>query len=351
MRFNGLKKILAIVTAMCMLVGAFASAEGGAETPAMAASEFEALYPVMDLVAAACMYSVNAPDTVPGEDGVLSVPFIDAFMKAGLKQSAAVGVTEAMLEDTDAQAALLGSIFASQLPALEKVVLADDINSFIGFHPVTVNSAADGNGVRIVGEIYMAARPLNELSESDYADIQWLERGMFTFRSDASAMNGFRVAGFTVGTELAMEQELQTYFEEIVVEYVSTLGFTLLYPSVFTDDMLVEDATGVSAALDDGSVSFFAKRVENMNGAGLEDYISVIADGIAGAVSRIDEEAHCGSVKYTTDDGYAVFDVYIVTDKYIYQAELRTLKSLMSEYAMYLTYLENSFVADEVSFG
>lgn len=348
---HNFKRILAVATAICMLLGACAFAEGGAEPAKANPAEFEALYPLMDLVAAACMYSVNAPDTVPGADGALSLPFIDAFIRAGLKQSAAVGVTEAMLNDTDAQAALLSTIFAAQIPAPEAVAPKDGINSFIGFYPVTVSSAADASGVRILGEIYMAARPLGELSEAEYANVEWLERGMFTFHSDPSAMNGFRLSGFTVGTELDMEEALQSYFEEIVVEYVSTLGFTLLYPAIFTDDMLVEDSSGVSAALEDGSVSFFAKRVDNVSSASLEDYVGVIADGITGAVAHVDAESHCASVTYVTDDGYAVFDVYIVTDKYIYQAELRTLRGLMSQYAMYLTYLENSFVADEVSHG
>ena len=37
---------------------------------------------------------------------------------------------------------------------------------------------------------------------------------------------------------------------------------------------------------------------------------------------------------YTTEDGYYVFEVYIVTDRYIYQAQLRFLTSLMSQYSM-----------------
>lgn len=344
------KRILAIAMAACVLLSACALAEGGVAQPGSPA-DFEALYPLMDLVAAASMYSVNAPDTVPGADGALSLPFVDAFIKAGLKQSPAVGVNDSMLTDTAAQAALLGTIFAAQLPPLESIVLTDDINKFIGFHPVTVNAAAEAGGVRLIGEIYMADKNLKDMSDAEYGNVEWLERGMFTFQSDPAAQNGFRLMGFTVGTELDMEEALQGYFEDIVVEYVSTLGFTVLYPAILSDDMIVEDANGVSASLDDGSVSFFAKRVDNQNGASLEDYVGIIANGITDSVSRINPESHCGSVTYTTDDGYAVFDVYIVTDKYIYQAELRTLKSLMGEYAMYLTYLENSFVADEVSHG
>ena len=63
------------------------------------------------------------------------------------------------------------------------------------------------------------------------------------------------------------------------------------------------------------------------------------------------QECFEGLKAYTTEDGYYVFEVYIVTDRYIYQAELRFLSSLMSQYSMYTSYLENSFVANELYQG
>ncbi len=120
---------------------------------------------------------------------------------------------------------------------------------------------------------------------------------------------------------------------------------------MFTDDLLVESDDGVSAELPDGSASFSAKRIDNTNGANLTDYVGVIANGITGSTSTINEESQYGTVAYTTEDGYYVFEVYIVTDRYIYQAELRFLSSLMSQYSMYTSYLENSFVANELYQG
>lgn len=79
--------------------------------------------------------------------------------------------------------------------------------------------------------------------------------------------------------------------------------------------------------------------------------MGVIANGITGSTSTINEESQYGTVAYTTEDGYYVFEVYIVTDRYIYQAELRFLSSLMSQYSMYTSYLENSFVANELYQG
>lgn len=205
--------------------------------------------------------------------------------------------------------------------------------------------------MQIIGEIYLADKPMREMTEADYSNIQWLERAVFTFQSDSTALNGFRLMGYSVGTDLSLEDAMQGYFDQIAVEYESHLGFTLLYPAVFTDDLLVESDDGVSAELPDGSASFMAKRIDNTNGANLTDYVGIIANGITGSSSTINEESQYGTVAYTTEDGYYVFEVYIVTDRYIYQAQLRFLTSLMNQYSMYTSYLENSFVANELYQG
>ena len=149
-----------------------------------------------------------------------------------------------------------------------------------------------------------------------------------------------------------MEQAVQSYFDEILVEYVHTgLGFSIQYPSTFADNLLVEDDAGVSAKLPDESASFFVKRVDNVNESNLRDYVDIIANGITGSKAQFNEEFRYATVIYTTDDGFTVFNVYIVTDKYIYQAELSYRTELSMEYSMYNTYMENTFMVDEVSVG
>ena len=343
---RGVQKVFSMLLILCMSLGLCTAAVAQTANTA----DFEALIPLMDLVCSASQYSPNAPETIPGADGQMSVSFTDTFFKVGAVYGAEVGITEKMLEDTEAQAELLGSIFAAQVPALEPVIMTDDVNGYFGFHPVTVNTT-DGANVQIIGEMYLADKPMRQMQNADYANVTWIDRAVFTFQSDASALNGFRLVGYTVGTDLTLEAAMQSYFEEIAVEYESKLGFMLLYPSVFTDEMLVEDEDGVSAALADNSVSFFAKRFDNVNGASLSDYVGIIANGISGSIPYVNEEMQYGTVSYTTEDGYAVFDVFVVTDKYIYQAELSYLTSLMSEYSMYNAYLENSFVVNELSQG
>lgn len=343
---RGVQKVFSVLLILCMTLGLCTAAAAQSTNTA----DFDVLVPLMDLVCSASQYSPNAPESVPGADGQLTVSFTDAFFKVGAVYGEEVGVTENMLSDTAAQAELLGKIFAAQMPELEPVVATDEVNGCFGFHPVTVN-VTDGTAVQIIGEMYLADKPMRQMEAADFANVTWIDRAVFTFESDASALGGFRLTGFSVGTDLTFEAAMQSYFEEIAVEYESKLGFTVLYPAVFADEMLEEDDNGVSATLPDGSVSFFAKRVENVNGASLTDYVGIISNGISGSVPYVNEEMQYGTVSYTTEDGYAVFDVFVLTDKYIFQAELSYLTTLMSEYSMYNAYLENSFVVNELSQG
>ena len=335
------------ILTLCLVLGgvSFAGAEQ-TET-----SDFEALLPLLDLVASAAMTAGDEPEVIGNEETTLSAAYVSAFFNNGLTADASLNITADYLTDTAKQQALLGSVFAAQLPTLETIAQTTPISGYIGFQPVTVSTVEDGD-VQLIGELYWGAKAMRDMSDADYRNIQWLDRAVYTLREDAAALNGYRVTGFSVGAELNMEEAIQTYTESILVEYINTtLGFSILYPSVFTDDMLVESDDGVSAAMPDGSVSFFVRRVENADHTDLSDYIDVIANGIEGATSALHPEFSSADVTYDTEDGNTVFDIYIVTDKYVYQAELKYKKELAYTYEMYTSYLENSFAVDAVSVG
>ena len=339
------RRVTVLFVALCMLFGSVAVAES------QQTADLEALYPLMDLVCASG-YDPAAGTAlmVPDSEGVLEISFVDAFIRLGQARGV-LGISGETMSDPAAQTALLQSIFAAQLPQTEMVVAADVGTQYVGFKPVTVNNTGDAGSLQIVGEMYMAPKALDQLSEAEFAEILWIDRAIFTFKSDASAMNGFRLMNFSTGLELSVEEEMQAYSESIVVEYVNTkLGFMVLYPSVFTDDMLVEDANGVSATLPDNSVSFFARRKENTTGSALADHVAAVSAELPGAVTDVNEELCYGTVSYTAD-GYAVYDVYVVTKDYVYQTQLRYLTTLMSEYSMYNGYLLNSFGVDELAAG
>ncbi|MBR2924463.1 MAG: hypothetical protein IKC28_05480 [Clostridia bacterium] len=345
MKKNLFRRVSALLLTLCLLVCGISFAED------QTGADLEALYPLMDLVCAAS-FDPTAASTlmVPDSEGVLEISFVDAFIRLGQVRGV-LGITGDTMADPAAQTALLQTIFAAQLPKTELVVAADVGTQYVGFKPVTVNNTGDAGSLQIVGEMYMAPKPMEQLSENEFSQVYWIDRAIFTFQNDASALNGFRLMNFSTGLELSVEEEMQAYSESIVVEYVNTnLGFMVLYPSVFTDDLLVEDANGVSAALPDNSVSFFARRTENASGSLLADYVAEVSAQLPGAVLDVNEELSYGTVSYTAD-GYAVFDVYVVTQGYVYQAQLRYLTSLMGEYSMYNGYLLNSFGVDELAAG
>lgn len=345
-----LKRISALVVTLCMLlgcvVGAMAQAQDGAD--------LEALYPLMDLVCAAAMEAQTDDEyaiVIPNDEGELSPKFVDAFIRLGQTRGQSLGITADMMTDTMAQVTLLNTIFSAQLPMLSTVVAAESEAKFIGFKPVTVNNTGESQTIQVMGEIYTADKAISAMTEDEYTSIQWLDRGIFTFHSDASALNGFRLMGFSSGTDLNMEEAFGSYASDVVTEYFSGQGFSISFPAIFDDEMLVEEANGVSAELPDKSVSFFARRIENTDSSELQSYVQVLADGIQGARSAIDEQNNYGTVIYNTDDGYTVFDIYIVTEHYIYQAELKYLKTMGAEYSLYTPYIENSFVVEEVAAG
>lgn len=343
------RRMVAWAMTLCLLVGCVSFANASqTQTP-----DFDVLKPLMDLVACAAISAGEEPESVGNEETTMTTAFIASFFNCGQNADASLGITADMLTNTDAQSAYLGKVFAAKLPALTAITQTAPGSDYIGFQPVYPHDTDNGAGdVQIIGELYRASKPMSQMSDAEYKDIQWLDRAVYSFRADATAMNGYRLTGFSVGSELNMEEAMQTYTEKILVEYFNTtLGFSILYPSVFTDDMLVEDGDGVSAKLPDDSVSFFVKRTENATAANLADYINVIAQGIPGAKATLNEAFSYATVAYDTQEGYAVFDMYIITDKYIYQAELSYKQGLASTYQMYTAYLENSFAVDEVSVG
>ncbi len=339
------RQALALLMSLCLVLGGAALAETAPQV------NLDALTPLMDLVCAAAYDpAADMQMVIPDSEGVLEISFVDNFIRLA-QERGVLGVTTGTMNDTAAQTTLLQSIFAAQLPKTEVVVPAQPVTQYVGFKPVTVNPTGEAGALQIVGEMYMAPKSILQLTDEEFAQVLWIDRAIFTFHSDVDAWEGYRLMGFATGLELSMEQEMQAYSESIVVEYVNTnLGFMVLYPAVFTDELLVEDASGVSACLPDGSVSFFARRSENTAGVKLNDHVAAAASNYSGAMIDVNEELCYGAVSYIAD-GYAVYDVYVVTDQHIYQAQLKYLTTLMSEYSMYNSYLLNSFGVDELAAG
>ena len=347
MKMHLTSRTIAWALTLCLLVGMNTVGFATQTQP----SDFEALNPMMDLVASAAISAGDEPEVLGNQETTLSNSYIATFFNNGLTADASLGITAEILTSPEQQAAYLSKVFAAGLPALEAIVQTQPINGYIGFQPVTVNGGTD-NDIQLIGELYWGSKPMSQMSDADYKDIRWLDRAVYSLRADANAAYGYLITGFSVGSELDMEDAMQSYTDSILVEYINTtLGFSILYPSVFTDDQLVEDGDGVSASLADGSVNFFVKRAPNSEKANLTEYINVIANGITDSKTTLNEAFSSATVTYDTEEGFSVFNIYIVTDTYIYQAELSYRKDLATTYQMYTSYMENSFAVDEVSVG
>ena len=70
---RSVQKMMSVLTALCLMLGLCAGAT------AQTAADFEALAPLMDLVAAASWYSPDMPESVYGADTSLSATFVNAF--------------------------------------------------------------------------------------------------------------------------------------------------------------------------------------------------------------------------------------------------------------------------------
>lgn len=340
-----MKKVSAILLAACMVLGC---AYGAVAENA----DLEALYPLMDLVCAAALDAQGDDEyalIIPNSEGELSEQFAASFIRIGQKYGQALGITPEMMDDTIAQMGLLSQIFDAQLPVMSTVLPQEENPNYIGFFPANVYTVDENGTIQVVGMIYIAPKPIDQLSGAELTDVTWWDRGIFTFKSDAKAMNGYRLMGFSSGMDLNMEETFMNYDADIIQEYVDTnLGFRLCYPTLFADEVLVEDENGVSAELPDKSASFFARRIENTDGSDLEGYVNLIASGLNGAKVTINDQN--GVIVYTKDN-YTVYDIYIVTDNYIYQAELQFLTENGGEFGMYCNFLENSFGTDEGAQG
>ena len=314
-------------------------------------ADYQSALPVLDLVASAAISASDFPTVVSDEESTLESNYITFIFANGLMADASLGVTEDMLTNVAMQEQFLKSIFSAQVPALDVITLPETSDDYIGFLPVYTEAAEDGD-IYLIGELYRGNKPILQMTNEDYKSLTWEDRAIYTLKADETALGGYRVDGFSVGSELLMEVQLQDYTNAILVEYINAkLGFSLLYPSLFDEATFTEDATGASTRTADGSASFTVKRMENTGGMSLSNYASLMAESVDNARLNINEIFQYATVAYDTAEGNTVFMIYIVTDTDVYAAQLTYPTDQSIVYNMYTMYLENSFVVDEVSVG
>ncbi len=346
MNKRALRILLSLSLAICLLL----SMTSAVALENVVGSEFQAVRPALDLIASAAISASDFPTVVSDQVSTLDSDFVTFFFLNGQK-AATLGITDATLSDTAQQEQLLKSIFSAQVPALSVIEPMETADEYIGFLPVKQETAADGD-IYLIGELYRGSMPIEDMSAADYESLSWEDRAIYTLSADDTAFGGYRVDGFSVGSELLMEMQFQDYYNAILMEYSNAkLGFSVQYPSLFSDKDMKETADGASATLSDGSVSFMIKRMDNSGNASLESYALEMGTAAGEARLNINQEFQFATVAYKTAAGNTVFTVYVVTDDYIYMAQLAYPTNQSVTYNMYTMYLENSFVVNEVSVG
>lgn len=339
-----LRRLCALLALLCLVVaGGAARAED---------TIFSALQPLMDLTASAALRVGETPETItPG--GTLSKAFVYNFFLLGQQADPALGISSDLLGDTEAQRAYLASAFAAQPPELTGILNLGETYVYIGVRPMAADESEDGSAIRIIGDLYQADKPLDGMTESEYAQVRWLDkRAVVEMHRDETAPGGWKLYAFSVDAELQMEDAAQAYFTKTMVEYISTeCGFSLQYPAVFTEDTLQESADGVSAALPDGTAGFFARRMSNENGWTLSELLDAKKQETPDAETNMNEISGCVRLVSQRSDGNIQADVYIVTDAWIYQAQLVYAPALASDFTLYSDYMMNSFTASELGMG
>lgn len=348
MKKRAIQKILAFAFTLCLMAGM--ATAGTAEE--LSVADFQPMRTVMDLVSSAAVCASDYPTVVGDAETVLDSAFITFFFTNGLQAGSLLNITQDTLSSVSQQEQLLKSIFAAQLPTLEMITPPETTEEYIGFLPVYAEAAEEGS-YYLIGELYRGTKEIDQMSAADYDYLTWEdERAIFTLKPDETALGGYRIEGFSVGSVLLMEQQLQDYTNNILVEYInSKLGLSLWYPSLFDEAYLTEDDNGAGATMPDGSAGFSVKREANTSGIGLNEYVSLMAEAQQNAHYSINEQFQYATLSYQTADGNSVFSIYTVTDKYIYEAQLFYPTDQTILYNMYTVYLENSFVVDEVSVG
>ncbi len=340
---KGLGKLLSCVLALCLMLTVPAALAEDLQT------ELESVYPLLDLVCSAASQLDDGLATL-SPDFPMSQEMAGALFAIG---SAIPATKMPAASDAAAQTQYLQSNFSEGtvfgVTAAEGFVPAE---GYTGFRPMASDTGAEAGSIQVVGEVYHAAKPYRDLTADEKLAAKWDEPAVFLLKTDDTALFGYRIISFSFGSVISMESVMADYFTSILMEYENnSLGFSVQYPALFDEDTLTDDESGLYGKLPSGEASFFATRKTND-----------AADTMDSLKAKLEQQPNVKSVAINADFGYLTvqtlsedgtvsFDVYIVTADYLYQANLTYKQEFADKYQMYTTYLENSFIAFEVSVG
>ena len=188
-------------------------------------------------------------------------------------------------------------------------------------------------------------------SISDHSQVSWNNSGLFTLQRAPETETGFRIVQFSLDSAQEVSQGINMHHDVEGVEYISSLGFSLLYPAIFEDQYLVETDGGVKASLPDESAHFSVTRTENVDSVDIHEHVQALNKEYKDEEIPFNELLQTSNVSYIDEEGMIRNVYYIITNDYIYRAELSYIDEHSAELDIFTEYLKNSFVASELSQG
>ena len=317
-------KWLALVLAGMMCVGPALGIAEGAKT-------FDAsqVAPLLNAVTSAALGAEDVLESISADEA-LTEEFVKRLMTALMDNGLA------------ADKGSLGNLIAMPLPDQE--LSSEAAVKHLTLQVLTADVNEDGDAVVLVGDVMV-----------DGGDGQTRaldQRAVVELHRDAASPVGWKLYRFSLGDALIVEELTGAYFAERMIEYLNAAcGYSIQYPAVFTENMIVETPNGIQAALPDESASFSVTRMDNSEGLTIDALLAREQATDASAVVSVDEVTGAGKSVVTDEEGVTHVAMFLVTEAYIYEAELNYRQDLAADYADYVNYMINSFSADELGRG
>lgn len=278
--------------------------------------------PLLDAVATAAMSAPEELRELKGDE-----PMPSAFLSGLLAALEANGLP------ADPEA--VSGMFAMALPEIPD---AADVAP-VAMTVLTADVSEDGDAVMLVGTITAeeGGEPLSAIVE---------------LHQDEASPVGWKIYRFSMNDMQLVEDITGGFFAATMVEYINAAcGYSIQYPAIFGEALIIENVNGIQAELEDGTASFSVTRLDNADGLTMEALLAAEQEADPTAEVTVDEITGSGRSVVTDEEGITHVAIFLVSGQYIYQAELNYAQDQAEIYAQYVDYMVNSFSADELGQG
>ena len=313
-------KILSWILTLCIFiiaVPAFAEESEIVEN-ALPTEEQEALFhkvqPLVDLTLLASLRCSDQPYEIQLNSD-LSDRFTETLFALGTRSFSELALDDTYLGNTSLQDTWLTANYLSPhaLPSNKVRPMHED--EYTGVSMITCQLDESGTRLAILGEAYSAPKRFDLLDTAELGSIAWLDTKVaVTLQKDDHAMTGWKLATLLYvedpsaeDTDITFDQSSwSTYFDEVH-------GFSVMYPSVFSPDMITKQTDGISGSLPDNHASFFI-HYEDRNGRSLKDVAAIIQTAHSEAITQLDEAEDLAYVQVANNSQQTVWIVRLTLD-------------------------------------